>query len=162
MAIEPLWKIAPLATAVLGYLGGLLSDPLKRWIDNWLKQHRLNRALYAEMAFNADILIQLTVTWNNYSKRPTTSNDGKALSHQFSFDCYQEAQRDATTFAQLRTFTTFVSIYKRLLFLQDTTLPIEERLVHANHLMLDIYNRFGPRLINYQVKYLPGYDTRDD
>jgi len=44
------WKIIPLATGALGYLGGIATDPLKKLVSDYLKVKELKAGLIGEVA----------------------------------------------------------------------------------------------------------------
>jgi hypothetical protein len=54
------WKILaglPAVSAVVGYVAGLLSDPLKKEIGDWRRRRLLRKSLYGELARNYSGLV---------------------------------------------------------------------------------------------------------
>jgi hypothetical protein len=108
---EPLstWNIfLPLITGVGGYVGGILSEPLKQITTQYLARRSMKRIVYTELAHNMDSLITLV---DNDDEARSNLIYRKALDLNLSYKTFDFAESQPLVFHQLPEATNIRNIY---------------------------------------------------
>jgi len=123
MDSQALYKFGPMVLISIGtYLGGLFTEPVKKWLSNRAERKRLRRALYAELRANADW--HQFLTYLSGIKAPG-NYPRFAFEQIFRTEVYQEALKQPILFREIREAQTFSLIYEGLV--RARTLPEEEQ-----------------------------------
>jgi len=109
MEADTLWKLAPLATGVAGYIGGILSEPIKAALKRRQETSALRRSIYAELLRNLDVI-------ENAVERARKERDYFSKYNPFpdfmTFECYEYVKKNQPiTFNFLPEATTINMVY---------------------------------------------------
>jgi hypothetical protein len=104
-------QLLPLITAGIGYLGGLLTDPLKAKVGAIIDRRSLRRALYAEIALNHS---HLFASGNTTSRYPEPSL-------WITRAAYSEALKRPLLFYALPECSTIALFYAGLARIESTS-----------------------------------------
>jgi hypothetical protein len=125
MDSQALYKFGPMVLiSIATYLGGLFTEPAKKWLSNRAERKRLRRALYAELAANL-IAPGSFLTYVSGVMEPKIY-PRFAFEQMFRTEVYQEALKQPILFREIREAPTFSMLYEGLA--RARTLPEAEQL----------------------------------
>jgi len=113
MANEPSsWTIIlPIATGICGYLGGIISEPLKQITTQWLAKKRMKNVVYAELAHNLDSLVLMTLFGEETGDTYKAKVYRDVLDLNISYKNFEFAETQPLIFHALREATNIRNIY---------------------------------------------------
>lgn len=121
MDSQVLYKYGPMVLISLGtYLGGLFTEPVKKWLNNRAERKRLRRALYAEMEANFSHFVIYISGLKSPDTYPRFEFD-----QMFKTEVYFEALKQPILFRELREAQTTSEFYEALA--RTRTLPEAEQ-----------------------------------
>jgi hypothetical protein len=140
--------------AVVGYLGTLISDPIKNHINDWRERRRLRRNLYSEVAHNyLSLLSFLDPTYLALLE----ARFGENIEANARFQVYEHAKAQNHLFLELKDWSQITHIYEFLLQIVNSKVPshikasqgkgllamIEESILSGS-LSLKLFSRIKP------------------
>jgi hypothetical protein len=155
---QALYKFAPtVLISIVTYLGGLFTEPARKWLNNRTERRRLRNALYAELEANFDHFLAYVSGIRFPEQYPRI-----AFEQAFRTEVYLEALKQPILFRELHEARTFSDVYE--LLARTSALPEVEQPAWLEKLSsaLPFYIKKGllsRRLLNRaHASYLPsGY-----
>lgn len=118
---QALYKVAPtVLISIATYLGGLFTEPVRKWLINRAERMRLRNALYAELHANFDHHIPYVS-----GLHPESGNPRIAFEKAFRTEVYQEALKQPILSRELREAPAFSDLYE--LLARTSALPEAEQ-----------------------------------
>ena len=111
MDADLLWKAAPLVTGIAGYIGGILSEPIKTSIKRKQEASQFKKGLYAELFRNLEV-IEGTVLRVKQEKDYLSKYN--PLPEHLSFECYAYCKKQPLTFNLFPEASVISGIYSLL------------------------------------------------
>jgi hypothetical protein len=109
MDADLLWKLAPIGTGIVGYIGGILSEPIKTILKRKQELSMLRRALYAEMLRNFDVI---ETAFEKSQSDPHYFDGYNPYKDYLTFECYEFARKtQPLTFNLLVEVTAITKLY---------------------------------------------------
>jgi len=105
-------KLAPIATGIAGYLGGILSEPIKSWIKEHRELKSIRKSLYVEVFRNMDVLEHI------HDKHTADSDYFPSVGSYkefLTFDAYEYVKKNSplavTKLAEAGTLTALYTVF---------------------------------------------------
>lgn len=112
MDAELLWKLIPIGTGIVGYIGGIFSEPIKAALKRKQEAKHLKVALYAELFRNLDIVEQAVTRLKKDRDYLSRYNP---LPEHLSFECYEHCKKEQSlVFSLLPGAAILSNIYSLL------------------------------------------------
>ena len=155
----------PIITGISGFIGGILSEPLKQMASQWLTKRNLKRLVFAEFAHNLDTLV--TIVEGNKGK-PIGANIAKKLIElNVSYKNFEFAESQALLFYQIPEAVNIRNIYSGFkIFLEEGPIIIAATTILKRcdddmlqkHLRIKDFKRY--RLLKDLNRHLTSLESR--
>ncbi|HEV2175609.1 MAG TPA: hypothetical protein VGW33_00165 [Terriglobia bacterium] len=125
------WWHSPVFQVILtgvAYIGGVLTKPLQDWVATKQEERNVRQSLYAELARNLNVAERV----RQQTKGEVGLYEGLAgVLPLLSFECFDSAKRNATSFNRLREAGSLQQIYSLLLLLTRVEEKVQTEVING-------------------------------